>query len=167
MMRKNVQRGGNEQGQSLVEMAVIVPFLLILLVAVLELSQAFVVYIGLVNSTREGAAYASLYPEVKDCANPPEDDTSSISDKCVSYSERIKAEIVVLNLDVTQLNITRPSAPDVYANCPITVTLSYTLTTFSSSISLPLVGRLGLPSSYQLRYVGSMPIREADEYCPF
>ncbi len=167
-MFKKLQGQENERGQSLVEMAVILPFLILLVLAVVELSWAFVTYIGVINSSREGAVYASLYPELVDCDDTePYSDPASIADKCEIYRERIKAETIAMNMDPKNLTITAPDAPDIYANCPITVTVAYSLTMFSSSISLPLFGRMGLPNAYTIRYAGTMPIREADEYCPY
>lgn len=161
------ERAEKERGQSLVEMAVITPFLLILLLAMVELSQAFVAYIGVINGAREGAVYAALNPEIRNCSNPPEMDTSSISALCKLYSERVKAETVALNLDTDFLTVNRPVAPNPRVNCPITVTISYQLITFTSSASLPLFGRMGLPSAYIINYSTSMPIREGDEFCTY
>ena len=175
MMRKKVLPVGNEQGQSLVEMAVIVPFLAILIIAAIEMAQVFTVYIALINATRAGAAYASLYPEIRNCTDPPGNDTSSISAYCVEYSERVKDEILAIGnaieLDTANLDVDVPTmySPDgtVYANCPITSTLSYSLNTiFTSGMSLPLVGRMGLPNAYTIRYSAAMPIREAENQTP-
>jgi hypothetical protein len=156
-------------------MAVIVPFLAILLIGAIEMAQAFTVYIALINATRAGASYAQLYPEVRNCANPPGSDTSAISDQCIEYSERVKDEILAIAsngfgfIDAAELEITpptmySPSPPTVYANCPITSTLAYNLhTVFTSSMSMPLFGRMGLPNAYTLRYSTGMPIREAED----
>jgi Flp pilus assembly protein TadG len=52
-----------QEGQSLVEAAVIVPILLLLLAAVVDFGRAFDAYIVLTNAAREGARFASLaYP---------------------------------------------------------------------------------------------------------
>jgi Flp pilus assembly protein TadG len=165
-----------EKGQSLVELALfIMPILALLLIAAIELTQVFTVYIALINSARAGSTYASLYPETRNCADPPESDTSAISTKCIEYSERVKDEIIAVSevgfgtIDTNSLDIDvpvmySPNPPTVYANCPITTTVTYQLSTiFSSSVSLPLVGRMGLPSSYTIRYSVGTPIREAED----
>ncbi len=164
-----------EQGQSLVELAVIIPFLAILLIAAIEMAQAFTVYIALINATRAGASYAQLYPEVRNCADPPGTDTSANSEKCIEYSERVKDEILAMgfngfgfittdDLDVDVPTMYSPSGSTVYANCPITSTLTYNLrTVFTSSMSMPLFGRMGLPNTYSIRYSTAMPIREAED----
>lgn len=152
------ERAERERGQSLVEMAVITPFLLILLIAAIELSQAFVVYVALINSAREGAVYASLYPELSNASSTPAE-----SARYTTYIQRIKAETVALGLDQDRLQPLRPIAPQgLLANCPITTSVSYQLSTFTSNISLPYFGRMGLPSTYVISYSVGMPIRYAN-----
>ena len=52
-----------QEGQSLVEAAVIVPILLLLLAAVVDFGRAFDAYIVLTNAAREGVRFATLaYP---------------------------------------------------------------------------------------------------------
>ncbi|MCC7163178.1 MAG: pilus assembly protein [Anaerolineae bacterium] len=158
--------GGKEHGQSLVEVAVIFPFLLLLLLGAIEIAQAFNAYIALINSAREGASYATLYPEVVDCTTAlmDEDDGTEFGGRCFEYSERIKGEALANKLDLRELSITKPTASKpFYANCPITATVAYSLTTFSSTMSLPLFGRMGLPNKYLIRYSVGMPIREAEQ----
>ena len=50
----------NENGQSLVELAMMLLFLLILLAGVVDLGRAFFTYIALRDAAQEGAAYASI-----------------------------------------------------------------------------------------------------------
>lgn len=160
-------RQGQEQGQSLAEMAIMIPFLLVLLIAIIELAQAFTVYIGMINAAREGAVYASLHPELR----TQSDLTNCSIDQeiCTNYVDRIKAEAIALMLDVDDnLTVSPPTIQGSNSgiNCPITTTVAYSLTTFTSGMNLPLVGRFGLPNVYQIRYSVSMPIREADTYDP-
>jgi len=170
-MRRIKRRGSfgkSEEGQSIAEMGIMFPFLLLLLIAVIELAQAFTVYIGMINAAREGAVYASLYPDLrneadlKNCSMDPQ--------ICSNYLDRIKAEAIALGLDVDDnMTITPPtieSSSKTGINCPITVTVAYTFSTFTSNVNLPLVGRFGLPNHYNIRYGVSMPIREADTYDP-
>ncbi|MCG3142283.1 MAG: hypothetical protein HDKAJFGB_03709 [Anaerolineae bacterium] len=156
-----------EQGQSLAEMGIMIPFLLVLLLGVIELAQAFTVYIGMINAAREGAVYASLHPELRNEADLT--NCSIAQEICNNYVDRIKGEALALKLDVDDnLTVTPPTIRpnDFGINCPITSTVAYSLTTFTSGMSLPLVGRFGLPNSYLIRYGVSMPIREADSYDP-
>src|SRR5438128_819847 len=52
----------SEKGQALVEMALILPILVMLAMLTLDVGRVFTGYIALVNSAREGAIYASLNP---------------------------------------------------------------------------------------------------------
>lgn len=54
-----------EQGQSLVELAVILPMLLLLLLGVVDLGLGFRTYITLTNAAREGVRWVSIHPD--DC----------------------------------------------------------------------------------------------------
>lgn len=54
-----------QKGQSLVEAALILPILLLLLVGVVDLGRAMSTKIALTNASREGARYASRYPDQK------------------------------------------------------------------------------------------------------
>lgn len=49
-----------ERGQSIVEMALVVPILLLLVVVVVDAARAFDAHIVLTNAAREGARFASL-----------------------------------------------------------------------------------------------------------
>jgi Flp pilus assembly protein TadG len=51
-----------EGGQALVELALILPLLLLLLVGALDLGRLFYTYIGVVDGAREGASYAMTHP---------------------------------------------------------------------------------------------------------
>lgn len=89
-----------------------------------------------------------------------------------SYVNRIKGDSfipVAESLEAAQLvdqdtmYIDRPvlgsCSPARSAGCFITVTVHYRLHTFTSDISLPGVGRFGLPNYYQINYSVGMPIR--------
>ena len=56
----------DERGQSLVETALVVPFLLLLVMIVVDAARAFDALIVLTNAAREGARYASLEPAPRD-----------------------------------------------------------------------------------------------------
>lgn len=142
-------------GQSIVEVAVVVPFLLLMLLALFEMGQVFTAYIALINAAREGCTFAALYPDVSDPVAAPLD-----SQLYKDYVERVKGEAVAAGLQTSFLVIERPVAPVIDATLPITVTLHYRLTTFSSTMSMPLLGRMGLPPFYQINYSMVMPIRE-------
>jgi Flp pilus assembly protein TadG len=51
-----------QAGQSLIELALCFPLLLLIMVGTLDLSRLFQTYITAVNATREGAHYAAFHP---------------------------------------------------------------------------------------------------------
>ena len=53
---------GRRRGQSLIELAVALPFLLLLMLGTIDLGRMFFDYIELRNAVREGAAYGSRNP---------------------------------------------------------------------------------------------------------
>jgi hypothetical protein len=59
-----VQR--EEKGQSIVEIAVTLPFLIVIVIALVEMGIVFASYLSLVNAAREGAVFASMYSELSD-----------------------------------------------------------------------------------------------------
>ncbi len=65
-----------ERGQSLVEMALALPILLLVLAGLLDLGRIYFVYVALEDGAGEGALYLSINPECgvasdgPNCANP-------------------------------------------------------------------------------------------------
>jgi hypothetical protein len=174
-----VQR--EEKGQSIVEIAVTLPFLIVIVIALVEMGIVFASYLSLVNAAREGAVFASMYSELSDPQGRYDNrlyggvitGTVTISNE---YTSRVFNEIFVALaeplrasqlLDQDRLIVDRPvlaptssSCPTALeAGCPITVTVHFRIHTLTSDMSLPGVGRLGLPNYYQMNYSIGMPIR--------
>lgn len=53
---------GKEKGQGLVELAIILPLLLIILLGIIDFGRVFYAYVAITNASREGARYGSLHP---------------------------------------------------------------------------------------------------------
>ncbi len=51
-----------QEGQSILELALLLPLLLLIVAGALDLGRAFHVYITVTNAAREGARYGALYP---------------------------------------------------------------------------------------------------------
>jgi hypothetical protein len=155
----------SHSGQSMLEVAVALPFLLLIIIALIEMGIVFASYLSLVNAAREGAVFASMYPTLADLTcgstpNPgcvgPKDSQAFGSGTTLwdEYVKRVNDEIVVVIgeplkagqlLDQDILTVQRPilgptstSCPTrSEAGCPITITVHYRLHTFTSDISLP------------------------------
>lgn len=52
----------SERGQSLVELAVMLPLLAVIVFGAVDVGRAFFAYGAIANAAREGALYASLFP---------------------------------------------------------------------------------------------------------
>ena len=62
----NHQRQGKENGQSLLEMALILPVLIIILAGVLDLGRLYYAYVSVTDAAAEGAAYADRVLHLRD-----------------------------------------------------------------------------------------------------
>ncbi|MBI5879825.1 MAG: pilus assembly protein [Chloroflexi bacterium] len=169
-----------QRGQSIVEVAFSLPFILLILLMIIEMGIVFSTYLGVVNAAREGAVFASMYPQLADasCASQPQpnctgtNDGSSYGGNSVTlweeYFNRVANESFVAvgePMRAQQLIksqtflVERPIAPSATIGSGITVTVHYTLSSFSSGMSFPFFDRLGLPSVYHVHYAVAMPIR--------
>ncbi len=166
----------DESGQSLVELAVGAPFLIFLILGVIEMGLVLAVYISLINAAREGASFASKYPQLSNSSHYSDTYTCA-SASCPTlgeeYENRVKNEVyyepgdslvarqLIENLDPNKIDIQVPVITNgsIDKGSPITVTVVYSVQTFTSQISLPFFGRFGLPNVYRLQYSMSMPIR--------
>lgn len=165
----------DKSGQSVVEVALTLPFLLVIIIGLVEMGILFSTYIALVNGAREGTIYASIHPELADSGLTPT--TSSI---WIEFQERVNNEVNVAVgerlregqlIDRQTLTVDRPvlgpavntggldCTPPSNIGCPITVTVKYQLHTFLNDVNVPTFGRLGLPSAYTLTYGMAIPIR--------
>lgn len=54
-----------EKGQSLAELAIVLPLLLLLLLGVFDIGNGFRTYIALSNASREGARWLTIHPDDK------------------------------------------------------------------------------------------------------
>lgn len=55
-------RNDTQEGQSLVELALLLPILLLIMAGVLDLGRAFHAYVTVANAAREGARYGAFHP---------------------------------------------------------------------------------------------------------
>ncbi len=62
-MRRNLRKTGKESGQSLVELAVTITFLMALLAGTIDLGRGFFTWLALRDAAQEGASYGSIKPD--------------------------------------------------------------------------------------------------------
>jgi len=120
-------RGGRERGQSAVELAMVLPLLMLILLGCLDLGRAFAVRMTLANGTREGARYACMFP----------------GEDPYVLEEMARRDILAQGLDDSSLAV-QVILPDVrVGGNPVQVTAVYTLPMFTSYLfgGKPLVIR--------------------------
>jgi len=105
-----------QNGQSLLEFALLLPILLIILAGVLDLGRVFFSYVAVTDAAAEGAAYAAIYPT----------DTAGI----VSRAQDASSGLVEIDENLVDVH-----CPNVASGQPITVTVHYTFTLATPFIS--------------------------------
>lgn len=55
-----------QRGQSLVELALLVPVLILILIGIIDFGRVFNAYITITNAAREGARYGAMHPDDAD-----------------------------------------------------------------------------------------------------
>ncbi len=116
-----VQR--REQGANLVEMALLLPFLLLIIVGIVDLGGALNRHIAITNAAREGARYGARFPYY----------ATGIISATVQEASGFGVSLSSSNITIAP----NPSAPAA-SGSPITVTVSFSYTTL-------LGGIIGMP----------------------
>lgn len=105
----------HERGANLVEMAVLIPFLLIMFVGIVDFGGAFNRHIGITNAAREGARYGAKFPF---------DESGIITatiQEASGYGVTLTSSNIAINPD--------PGGTPAGSGDPLTVTVVYTYPT--------------------------------------
>jgi hypothetical protein len=138
-----------EEGQSMLEMTVGTIFLLIIVLILFEMAMLFYSYIAVLNASREGAVYASAYPEM----------TQAQSEQYQSVAAA-EAQAAGLNTDPAFFIVDPPETPNgTAALSPIIVRVHYQLINPTHGVVLPILGRMGLFQQVWMTGRTEMPIR--------
>jgi hypothetical protein len=143
---RNPLRG--EEGQSMLEMTVGVVFLLLIVLVLFEMAMLFYSYIAALNASREGAVFASLYPDLQE-GDP----------QYGRYVSIVKAEAEAAGLNIDYLTVYPPEASVNEPLYPVIVKVDYELLNPTQGIFLPILGRMGLFQSARMTAKTEMPIR--------
>lgn len=151
--------GRREQGQSLVEFALVIPIVVLLIVAFVEVGRAVFAYNTIANAARQAARVAAVnqIPDVTDC-----DETRPIEDPYEPHwSIRGCAIAAAAPLGITTANVTvsyapPPSttltcAPTLHVGCIAAITVTY-----DYSVSTPFVNWIIGP--FTMSQTSEMPI---------
>jgi Flp pilus assembly protein TadG len=125
-----------EKGQSLLELALILPVLLIILAGVLDLGRLYYAYVAVTDAAAEGAAYAALHPE--------EDKRDEV------YKRVQEASQGLVQIDPSLVEV---DCPAVASGAPITVTVSYSFT-----VATPVINAIVPNGVLRLRAVANEAI---------
>jgi hypothetical protein len=110
------QKNHRHRGQSLVEVALLLPILLILLSGLIDFGRVYYAMVALNDSAEEGATYASLWP----------------SDYEETQRRTAAASSGVVTFPPESVSVIYPPGyPDVSVGTPITVTVNYTLSLYT------------------------------------
>ena len=120
MLRKST----SEKGQSLVEVALVVPVLIILFLGIAEVGFLLFAHVQVTNAAREGARYGSLCRLNHNCFGAGFTLTDIVESAVMSEAQPLK-----MNGSNTNVNV-QPASMSVVPDMgsPITVTVTYTHT---------------------------------------
>jgi Flp pilus assembly protein TadG len=110
----------HKPGQSLVEIALVLPALVILFLGIVEISFFLFSHVQVANATRAGARYGSLCRLHNNCANLSAEVSTSV------YAEAQFLKMTGANTKITVLP--NPVPIPVAVGSPLTVTVTYTHT---------------------------------------
>ena len=100
------KRTSDQKGQSMVEVAIALPVLIMILVGILDLGRAFFTFIALTDAAAEGAAYAAIHPS----------HTTQIRERAADSSNGlVELEVEMVSVDYAELT----------AGYPITVAVQF------------------------------------------
>jgi Flp pilus assembly protein TadG len=132
----NHQRQGKENGQSLLEMALILPVLIIILAGVLDLGRLYYAYVAVADAAAEGASYAAIHPEP--------------GERGEVLQRAQEASRGLVQIDPAMVAV---DCLTVASGAPITVTVSYSFT-----VATPLINAIVPDGVLMLRAVANEAI---------
>ncbi len=91
-----------EEGQSLVELALLLPVLILIFAGVLDLGRAFQAYMTVANAAREGARYAAFH--MNDCTELYNNLRPRIENEAAGSNIDLSSATVVLEPSCSQAN---------------------------------------------------------------
>ena len=125
-----------EKGQSLLELALILPVLIIILAGVLDLGRLYYAYVAVTDAAAEGASYAAIHP------GPGE------RGEVLRRAQEASRGLVQIDPDMVEVD-----CPAVASGAPITVTVSYSFT-----VATPLINAIVPDGVLMLRGVANEAI---------
>jgi Flp pilus assembly protein TadG len=125
-----------EKGQSMLELALVLPLLIIILAGVLDLGRLYYAYVAVTDAAAEGASYAAIHPEQSD------------RDEVFRRAQEASRGLVQIDPDMVEVD-----CPTLASGAPITVTVSYSFT-----VATPLINAIVPDGVLMLRAVANEAI---------
>jgi Flp pilus assembly protein TadG len=125
--------GTEERGQSLLEMALVLPVLLIILAGLLDIGRLYYAYVAIKDAAGEGATFAAIHPEE-------------------SYRTELYNRIQSASGGLVQIDpaLVKVDCPVIATGATVTVTVGYSFT-----VATPLVNAIVPDGVIPLRAVAS------------
>jgi Flp pilus assembly protein TadG len=133
---KHRRKEQKEKGQSLLELALVLPVLIIILAGVLDLGRLYYAYVAVTDAAAEGASYAAIHPE------PGE------RDEVLQRAQEASRGLVQIDPGMVEVD-----CPTVASGAPITVTVSYSFT-----VATPVINAIVPDGVLMLRAVANEAI---------
>ncbi|MFN8490663.1 MAG: TadE/TadG family type IV pilus assembly protein [Caldilineaceae bacterium] len=128
---------GQETGSGLIELALVLPVLILLVLGVFDIGRGYVTYITLENSVREGARWLTTHPRDLDAVN--------------TARARVLAEAGNIALTADEITIT-PSQASYQAGDEIMVAIDYPYALLFGAITGLPTARLHLETTMTVLY---------------
>ena len=119
-MKRRAQHTQKEKGQSITELAIVLPVMLIILAGVLDLGRLYYAFVAVSDAAGEGANYGAIHPGESD------------RDELVARVQN--ATDGLIQIEPGRVTV---DCPTVAGGAPITVTVGYTFT-----LATPFLGAI-------------------------
>lgn len=144
---------GSEQGISLVEMALVIPFLLLIVIGIIDFGRAYYLYNEVVGAAHAGAIYGSQFPtQTANIQTAGQNNAPDVSGISVSASYGCEC------LDGTEASASCATSP----SCSSSNNEVYYVIVTASATYTPLVPWPGVPSSVPMSQ--TVEVRSAIAY---
>lgn len=144
-----------EKGQGLVELAIILPLLLIILLGIIDFGRVFYAYVTVTNASREGARYGALHPGWID-----ENDNADPNNVLFHVIQEAANTVTILPEDITVITDTNTITVTAQADFQAFFfgNLPYIRDFFPQTGVLPIVARSIFPIAQTLSLNPATPV---------
>jgi Flp pilus assembly protein TadG len=128
----NKRNAGQQQGQTLIEFAIVLPVLLLIVFVIFDLGRAIYTYSMLTNAAREGARYASVASTAS---------TTDIQQHTLEFASGVDVQITNITVDKNNVNIVEVENNSIYRDdINVIVTINYNFVPITPYVSRLLNG---------------------------